>query len=303
MQAILGQKKSQTQKFLENGTRIPVTVLSVAGNVVTQVKQTEKDGYTGVQIGFGSKKHPNKALLGHIKKAGLDRAPRIIREIRLAGDTASDMLPAQGDVLKISEILKPGDMIDVTGTTKGKGFAGVVKRHHFRGGPRTHGQSDRERAPGSIGQTTTPGRVYRGKRMAGHMGNVQATVTNLQVVDVDPVKDELLVKGLVPGGVNSIVMIEKTGEVKKFVSLIGAYKAEEEVAEAAEAETAPVETAADTVQVAVEETVAAEPEVETTAEIKAEEPTTVQEEAAAPEEVAPTDETVSTKEGKESVEK
>ncbi len=229
MQAILGQKKSQTQKFLENGTRIPVTILSVGGNVVTQVKQVDKEGYVGVQIGFGQKKHAGRALLGHAKKAGMGTAPRFIREVRLPSDTAGDTLPTAGDVLKIEEVFKPGDIVKVTGKSKGKGFAGVVKRHHFRGGPRTHGQSDRERAPGSIGQTTTPGRVYRGKRMAGHMGTGNATVTNLEVVDIDPKKSEILVKGLLPGSLNTILFIERTGEAKNFVPLIGAVKADEEV--------------------------------------------------------------------------
>lgn len=115
--------------------------------------------------------------------------------------------------------LKAGDLVDVIGISKGKGFAGVVKRHHFKGGPRTHGQSDRERAPGSIGQTTTPGRVYKGKRMAGHMGHSRTTIKNLQVVDVEENKNTLLIKGLVPGPVKSRVFIKKVGEDKKFVPL------------------------------------------------------------------------------------
>lgn len=272
-----------------------MTVLSVAGNVVTQIKQTEKDGYTAVQLGFGTRKHATKALAGHLKKAGVESMPRMIREVRIA-DAAT--LPELGSMLQINDVLKPGDTINVTGQTKGKGFAGAVKRHHFRGGPRTHGQSDRERAPGSIGQTTTPGRVYRGKRMAGHMGDVQATVANLEVVDVNPKTEEILIKGLVPGAVNSIVFIEKVGEVKKFVPLIDAYKAEEEVTEAPEAEAAPVETASDTAQVAVEETVVEEPQ-----EVKAEEPTAAQEEPAASEETAPAGETAPAEDEKEPEEK
>jgi large subunit ribosomal protein L3 len=193
-----------------------------------QVKTPEKDAYTSVQLGFGVKKHANKSLLGHAKKANSKTAPRVMHEVRLRGEAAhADMLPEIGTTLAIADIFKLGDTIKVTGTSKGKGFAGVVKRHHFRGGPRTHGQSDRERAPGSIGQTTTPGRVYKGKRMAGHMGNVKAAVTNLEVLDIDPTTDELFIKGLVPGSLNSIVVIEKMGEVKKFVPLTDAYKAAE----------------------------------------------------------------------------
>ncbi|MBI1982210.1 MAG: 50S ribosomal protein L3 [Candidatus Levybacteria bacterium] len=154
---LVGKKVEQTQRFLADGTRIPVTCLDV-------VK----------------------------------------------------------DALKALEVFKPGDIVDVIGVSKGKGFAGVVKRHHFKGGPRTHGQSDRERAPGSIGQTTTPGRVYKGKRMAGRMGHERVTIKNLQVIDVS--EDKILIKGLVPGPKNSLVMVRKVSEDKKFVPL---YKEEE----------------------------------------------------------------------------
>jgi large subunit ribosomal protein L3 len=137
---------------------------------------------------------------------------------------AEDTLPAIGDIVAVENVFKPGDIVKVSGVSKGKGFAGVVKRHHFRGGPRTHGQSDRERAPGSIGQTTTPGRVYRGKKMAGRMGHEKVSVTHMQIVgfDLNSSKKNLLVKGLMPGSANSIVKIEKTGELaeKKFVALL-----------------------------------------------------------------------------------
>lgn len=215
MQALIGRKLQQSQRFLEDGTRIPVTRLWVSHNTVVQRKTTEKDGYNALQVGLGIKKHPTKAIKGHIKGAKIEKAPSYFREIRLGEFSQDD--PDVGGVLNPSEVLKPGDRVDVTGVSKGKGFAGVVKRHHFKGGPRTHGQSDRERAPGSIGQTTTPGRVYKGKRMAGRMGHMRATVKNLTVVDVTD--SELLVDGLVPGGTNSLVMIRKTGEDKKFVPL------------------------------------------------------------------------------------
>ncbi len=216
--SIIGKKREQTQGFLEDGTRIPLSILHVAENIVTQVKSSDKDGYNAVQVGFDFKKKLNKALSGHVKKAGVEKFPRFFRELK-AEDIEVDVL---GKELKTTEILKPGDMVKVTGVSKGKGYAGVVKRWGFRGGPRTHGQSDRERAPGSIGQTTTPGRVYKGKKMAGKMGNDQITIRNLVVMDVT---DQIVsVKGLIPGSIGSIVRIEKIGEYKKFTPL---YKKED----------------------------------------------------------------------------
>ncbi len=213
MQAIIGQKKSQSQKFLEDGTRIPVTeVVLSGGNVVVQTRTLEKEGYSSIQLGFGKKKNANKPLIGHVKKASLSEASLFLREVEADGD-----MPEIGTVIKASDVLKPGDIVDVIGVSKGKGYAGGVKRHHFKGGPRTHGQSDRERAPGSIGQSTTPGRVYRGKRMAGRMGHEQVTVQNLMVVDVTD--DGVLIKGLVPGPVNNLIMIKKVGQAKKFTPL------------------------------------------------------------------------------------
>jgi large subunit ribosomal protein L3 len=220
MIAIIGKKIAQSQAFLTDGTRIPVTVIDVLDNAVLAVKTQEKHGYTAIQLGYGSRKKAGKSLLGHAKKANLRSASSVIREVRV---NPKDTLPAIGDFIGPESVFEPGDIVKVTGTSKGKGFAGVVKRHHFRGGPRTHGQSDRERAPGSIGQTTTPGRVYRGKRMAGRMGHGIASVLNLEIVSVNVTggKKIVLVKGLVPGSVNSIVTIEKTGKLsdKKFVPL------------------------------------------------------------------------------------
>ena len=218
---LIGKKNTQTQGFLQDGTRVPLTIVSAMGNMVTQLKTNDRDGYNSIQLGFGIKKNPNKPIAGHSKKAGLDKEPRFFREIRV-DDAAGLELGAQ---IQASDIFKPGDIVDVTGISKGKGFAGVVKRHHFKGGPRTHGQSDRERAPGSIGQTTTPGHVYRGKKMAGRMGHETATVKNLEIIDITN-DGALLIKGLVPGGVNSIVVVRKVGESRKFVPL---YK--EEVAQ------------------------------------------------------------------------
>jgi len=233
MQALLGQKIGQSQKFLEDGTRIPVTMLNIAGNAIVQIKTEEKDKYMAVQLGFGVKKNPRPSILGHAKKAGLKTAPSFLQETR-AGKADLETLPKVGDVLNAQDIFKPGDIVDVIGISKGKGFAGVVKRHHFKGGPRTHGQSDRERAPGSIGQTTTPGRVYKGKRMAGRMGQDKVTIENLQIADVT--NDILLIKGLVPGGRNSMVLIKKIGENKKFVPLYKEVSKEEEVSKVSKGE-------------------------------------------------------------------
>lgn len=197
--AFIGTKASQTQGFSKDGIRIPISKVRVAPLSVVSLKTKDKDGYSALLVLIGVKK----------------------REIRISEDTQT--LPNVGDLLKAKDVIKPGDIVNVSGVSKGKGFAGVVKRHHFKGGPRTHGQSDRERAPGSIGQTTTPGRVYKGKRMAGRMGHENVTVKNLTVMDVSD--NEIAIKGLVPGAVKSMVVIKKVGENKKFSPL---YKEEEQ---------------------------------------------------------------------------
>lgn len=214
---ILGQKIDQSQSFLSDDRRIPVTKVSVLDNPVVMVKTKDKNGYSSIQLGFGIRKKSNKSLLGQARGANLKSAPRFFREVR----ADEQELPKVGDYVKALDVLKPGDIVDVKGVSKGKGYAGVVKRHHFKGGPRTHGQSDRERAPGSIGQTTTPGRVYKGKRMAGRMGHENVTIKNLEVLDV--LENLVLIKGLIPGAKNSLVVIKKVGENKKFVPL---YEAE-----------------------------------------------------------------------------
>lgn len=219
----IGKKDYQTQGFLEDGKRIPLTVVTSLGNRVSQVKTAEKDGYNAIQLGFGTKKKTNKPLKGHSDKAGLKETPRFFREIRLTD--IPEIEP--GYEINVSELLEPGDIVDVVGISKGKGFAGVVKRYHFKGGPRTHGQSDRERAPGSIGQTTTPGRVYKGKKMAGRMGHEQVTVKNLEVIEIKE-DGTILLRGLVPGVKKSLLMIKKVGKNKNFVPLYREI-AEEEV--------------------------------------------------------------------------
>ncbi len=209
MTAILGIKGLQTQTFTEDGRRIPVTVILTGPNYITKIDDSAMG--KSIQLGIGTIKNISKAEIGHLKKAGLDKKLRFLRSFPVSD--VSDL--SLGSEVKIDAILAVGDTIRVTGTSKGKGFAGVVKRHGFAGGPRTHGQSDRERAPGSIGQTTTPGRVYKGKRMAGRMGSDRVTVQNLSVISIDSEKHTITVKGLVPGSKNGLLIIAKES-VKKI---------------------------------------------------------------------------------------
>lgn len=239
IQTIIGKKVDQTQKFLVDGTRIPATLISVMPNSVVQVKTQEKDNYDSLQLGFGEKKNPTKPESGHSKKAGLKNTPVFLHEVRIQ-KTDGDEIPQSGSFISVASVLKVGDIVSITGTTKGKGFAGVVKRHGFGGGPKTHGQSDRHRAPGAIGQGTTPGRVYKGKRMAGHMGVENATVTGLVVVAVDEEAHTILVKGLVPGNKEGVLVITKTGEKKKVLELLE-EKAKREAREAEESKKAEEE--------------------------------------------------------------
>jgi large subunit ribosomal protein L3 len=293
IQTLLGQKIDQTQTFLENGQRIPVTEVSVADNVVVQVKTDVTDKYTAVQLGVGAKKRPIKALAGHSKKVGLENVPSLIREVAWIGD---EELPKSGDVVTVESVFQPGDIVKVTGTSKGKGFAGGVKRHGFRGGPKTHGQSDRHRAPGSIGQGTTPGRVYKGKRMAGHMGVDTVTVSNLVVVDVDSENKKLYVLGLVPGIKKGMLVVTKTGEQKKFVRLLS-VKQKEDAQAAIEAEKLAKEqekAAAEAAKAEAEKP--AEPEVETEVAPETETKAVTAEEAVATPEETVEDATESVKE-------
>jgi len=224
MQTLLGQKKVQSQRFLENGKRIPVTLIDVKGNIIVSVKTQEKNNYQAVQLGFSMKKKATKAELGHVKGAKLEKAPKFLREVKIVDET--EELPVVGTILNPVEVFEPGDIVDVSGFSKGKGFQGGVKRYGFHGGPKTHGQSDRHRAPGSIGAGTTPGRVYKGKRMAGNMGNENVTIKNLEVIDVTT-DGVLVVKGLVPGIIDGLIMVNRVGKDKNFVPL---YKSPEEKA-------------------------------------------------------------------------
>ncbi len=204
LQGIIGKKIGMTRQYLENGEFIAVTALEAGPCFVTQVRNQTKDGYTAVQLGFEEAKHLNNPEEGHLR--GIGKFAHL-REFK--ADDASSAKP--GDAVDVG-FLKPGDLISVSGLSKGRGFAGVVKRHHFSGGPKTHGQSDRHRAPGSIGATTYPGRVLKGKRMAGHMGNRKVTVRNLQVVGVDAGRNLLLIKGAIPGARGGLLIIKKAGQ-------------------------------------------------------------------------------------------
>lgn len=217
-----------SQAFTPSGRRVPVTVVRSGPNVVTQVKKEDRDGYWALQLGFGQRKIKNitKPLKGHLRGAIKDKkiAPRYLREVRLEDVPEYKV----GDTIKPQDVLAPGDVVQATGISKGKGFAGVVKRWGFAGGPRTHGQSDRLRAPGSIGQTTTPGRVFKGKKMAGRMGGVQKTVKNLTVLKVDEETGEIWLSGPVPGSPGSLLLIKQIGEKKNFEDLYGEEQKEAE---------------------------------------------------------------------------
>lgn len=216
--ALIGIKKRQTQWFDKNGSRHPVTVVEVTPCSVVQIKTTETDGYTALQLGTGVKKEKNmkKPQIGHYNKARLtEKKPRFLHEIRLSG---SDALPEDiklGSTISVDTVFYPGDTVSVTGTSKGKGFAGGVKRWGFAGGPATHGQSDRHRAPGSIGSGTTPGRVLKGLKMAGRMGGNTVTMRGLHVAGVNPKTHELIIIGLIPGAKDSLVTITRTHAVDR----------------------------------------------------------------------------------------
>jgi large subunit ribosomal protein L3 len=195
---LVGRKAGMTRVFTEDGGSIPVTVIEVEPNRVTQVKSMASDGYRALQVTTGMRRASRitKPEAGHFAKAGVD-AGRGLWEFRLGDGEGEDI--AVGAELKVETLFQPGQLVDVTGTTIGKGFAGTIKRHHFKGQPATHGNSLSHRAPGSIGQNQSPGRVFKGKRMAGQMGAVRRSIQNLEVVRVDVERNLLLVKGAVPG--------------------------------------------------------------------------------------------------------
>ncbi|MGD0248638.1 MAG: 50S ribosomal protein L3, partial [Candidatus Limnocylindrales bacterium] len=195
-------KVGMTQVFADDGTMIPVSVVAVEPNTVTRLRTPERDGYAAVQLGIEESDRLTKPEIGQLKDL-----PKlaVIREFRVEG--AGTEAYTVGQKLDVT-LFAPGDIVDVTGVSKGKGFSGNIKRHHFKRGPKTHG-SDHHRAPGSIGPGTTPGRVYKGMRMAGHMGDARATVKKLQVVRADAERNLLLVKGSVPGSLNGLILVKK----------------------------------------------------------------------------------------------
>lgn len=204
MSGIIGKKLGMTQVYDENGKVIPVTVIQAGPCPVLDLRTQESHGYSAVQIGFGSKKAKNvsKAVLGHLNKSGnSENPPSIIKEVRLKEDPSQ----ALGDSLTV-DLFSAGSYVDVTGTTKGKGFQGVVRRYNFGGGRASHG-GDWTRKPGSIGMCEYPGRVYKGRKMPGHMGSVQRTIMGLKVVQVRAEDNVVLVKGAVPGHKGSIVVV------------------------------------------------------------------------------------------------
>ena len=193
-----------SQVFLEDGRVVPVTVIEAGPCFVTQVKTVETDGYEAVQIGFGLDKRANKPTRGHMKDT---QVCRYLREVQV--DDIGDY--QVGDSVSV-EIFTPGEKVDIIARSKGTGCAGVITRHGFAGGPRTHGQSDRARAPGSIGGGTTPGKVYKGLKMAGHMGNRRITAKGLEIIKVDADRNLLMVKGGIPGSQMGVVQIRRTGK-------------------------------------------------------------------------------------------
>lgn len=218
---ILGEKSEQSQSYTSDGVRIPTTLIKTSPCYLIGLKGQPDSHYFALQLGFGEAKNIKRPQLGIINKAGIKTPLRFIREFRvekwkeikeIAEDNKKGVMIGElkiyvGDKIMPTSFFKAGDTVTISGISKGKGFQGVVKRHKFAGGPRTHGQSDRERAPGSIGQSTTPGRVFKGKRMAGRMGGERVTVKNVRVVEVR--EDALIVKGAVPGAKTTLLAVKK----------------------------------------------------------------------------------------------
>jgi large subunit ribosomal protein L3 len=204
MKGLIGKKIGMTQIFDESGAALPVTLIEAGPCYVTQIRTSERDGYSAVQLGFGEApaRRLTSGQIGHLKRGDLPPL-RYLREFRV-----KDSELKEGDTVTV-ETFAVGDRVDVVGTSKGKGFQGGMKRHGFGGGPITHGQSDRQRAPGSIGATSTPGRVFKGTRMAGHMGVARVTAQNLKIEMVDPERNLLGVRGSVPGAKGGLVFVQE----------------------------------------------------------------------------------------------
>jgi large subunit ribosomal protein L3 len=200
---LIGRKVGMTQVFQEDGTMVAVSVLAVEPNTVTRLRTTERDGYVAVQIGTENSRKLSKPEAGQFKDLPKGVSPATVHEFRL--DSVDEF--EVGQKLDVT-MFAAGELVDITGVSKGKGFSGHIKRHHFKRGPKTHG-SDHHRAPGSIGPGTTPGRVYKGMRMAGHLGDHRITIKKLRVVRADPERNLLLVKGSLPGARNALIFVKK----------------------------------------------------------------------------------------------
>ena len=205
---LVGRKVGMTRVFTDDGDAIAVTVVDVSNNRVTQIKNAESDGYSAVQVAFGKRRpsRVNKAAAGHFAKAGVE-AGHVLKEFRVAAEAAADL--KQGATVGV-DIFKVGQKVDVSGVSQGKGFAGVIKRHHFSSNRASHGNSVSHRKPGSIGQNQDPGRVFPGKRMAGHLGNANRTVQNLEIVRIDMERQLLLISGALPGSRGGDVTVRPT---------------------------------------------------------------------------------------------
>jgi large subunit ribosomal protein L3 len=202
---LVGRKVGMTRVFTDDGDAIPVTVVDVSNNRVAQIKKEETDGYSAVQVTFGRRRpsRVNKAAAGHFAKAGVE-AGHILKEFRVSVEDLANL--QQGGVIGV-DIFKVGQKVDVSGTSQGKGFAGVIKRHHFSSNRASHGNSVSHRKPGSIGQNQDPGRVFPGKRMAGHLGNAKRTVQNVEIIRIDAERQLLLISGALPGSRGGDVMV------------------------------------------------------------------------------------------------
>jgi large subunit ribosomal protein L3 len=209
---LVGRKRGMTRVFTDAGETVPVTVIEALPNRVTQIKSDDADGYRAVQVTFGSRRasRVTKPVAGHYAKAGVTAGEQLL-EFRLGSGEGADL--KSGAELKV-DMFAAGQVVDVTGTTMGKGYAGVMKRHNFAGGMASHGASVSHRVPGSIGQRQTPGRVFQGKRMSGHMGVVRRTIENLKVVEVDAQRNLLLIRGAVPGTEGGTVIVRPSVKVK-----------------------------------------------------------------------------------------
>src|SRR5919197_1040474 len=206
IQALIGRKLGMTRLFDENGVVTASTLVQAGPCFVTQLKTPERDGYLAVQLGFGEKPRPNSPEKGDLKAAGLDQKTGLGALREVPADSLNDVeLGAKVD----ASMFTAGEIVDVIGTSKGRGFAGVMKRHNFHGGPKTHGQSDRWRHSGSVGSGTTPGRTFKNMRMAGHLGDARVTVKNLRILSVDPERNLVVLRGAIPGPKGALVVIRK----------------------------------------------------------------------------------------------